>query len=176
MPCRAPLAPGELCGERARSGTDWRSSTGWGPVQLAILSCLSLTALLPNPVFAQGAAKDTAIGVAHDSRQSAELDTCLKSEDARNGIQSAMTDCYRDELNRRHALLNTTYRALRQRLSPTQFGILRASERQWIARTRKKCWGDPPRNGGTDGVQDSIFCLMLETKRRTDWLHSYPPR
>lgn len=135
------------------------------------LPCLYLMALNPGPAFARHGRP-----AAQDSGQSAGLDTCLKSEDARNGIQSAITDCYRDELNRRDALLNTTYRALRQRLSPTQFEILRTSERHWIARTHKKCWGDPPRNDGTDGVQESIFCLMLETERRTDWLRSYRPR
>ena len=116
------------------------------------------------------------IAVAQDSSRLTGLGACLDSEEARNAIQSAVTDCYRDELGRQDAVLKATCRAMRKRLSPARFVTLRASERQWIARTNKKCWGDPPRNDGTDGVQDSILCLMLETERRTDWLHTYRPR
>lgn len=101
-------------------------------------------------------------------------DRCMHSGDAARGITVGITDCEHQELDRKDKALNAVYADLKKRLSRARFAKLQASERQWIARRDRHCWGkDPDFEGGTLADVMSLSCLISETETRTEWLLRY---
>ncbi|WP_203311065.1 lysozyme inhibitor LprI family protein [Sphingomonas beigongshangi] len=101
------------------------------------------------------------------------LDRCLASGDAARGVTDAMAACYDADYRRADAELNATYRTTMRRLTPSRQAVLRAAQRQWIARRDAACPLDLSPGAGTIVRLDHPACLSKQTVTRIAWLRRY---
>ena len=93
--------------------------------------------------------------------------TCM---DQSGGITFNMLDCISEELHRQDAWLNSTYRELRDQLSPERRQALLTAQRLWIQYRDANCgfYADP--EGGTRATLLARDCVLRETAERADEL------
>ena len=101
---------------------------------------------------------------------SSQLDRCLNSGDAAQGVTPAMSACFVAEFERADARLNVTYKTTMKRLPGSRQSALRNSQRAWIKQRDRACpLNNYPGAGSIERVNHPA-CLAKETQRRAAWL------
>ena len=109
-----------------------------------------------------------------EARYSAAYNHCMASGEAAQGVDPAMQDCTRQEIDRQNDRLNQTYKTLMARLNAAQKATLRATERAWIGKRDARCRQESaPEEGGTMANLIYSGCILDETIKRTVWLEKY---
>ena len=99
-----------------------------------------------------------------------ELDACLDSGEAAQGVTTAMAACLGAEYERQDARLNRAYQAAMARQDEAQKGQLRQAQRAWIRYRDESC-----REGATGGTIDRLngpSCMIERTKQRAGELEA----
>ncbi|SFN83303.1 lysozyme inhibitor LprI family protein [Sphingomonas sp. OK281] len=104
---------------------------------------------------------------------SPELDRCLNTGDAAQGITPAMAACFGADYRRADTRLNATYSAKMKRLPVSRQAALRASQRAWIKQRDRACPIETGDGVGTIERLNHPACLTKQTDRRTTWLMRY---
>lgn len=104
---------------------------------------------------------------------SSDLDRCLDTGDAAQGITPAMAACFAADYRRADGRLNRTYAATMKRLPSARRIALRASQRAWIKQRDAACPLDQGEGVGTIERLNLPACLTKQTDRRTAWLIRY---
>jgi len=108
------------------------------------------------------------------TRYSHEYNICMHSGDAAKGVDPAMMDCTRQEIDRQNDRLNQTYKRVLARLDTTQKVTLRAIERAWISKRDSHCQKESAsEEGGTLANLIYSGCILDETIKQTIWLETY---
>ena len=104
---------------------------------------------------------------------SSQLDRCLNSGEAAQGVTPAMSACFVADFRRADATLNVTYTATMKRLPSSRQSALRISQRTWIKQRDRACPLDNSPGSGTIAMSNHPACLAKETRRRTAWLSRF---
>jgi uncharacterized protein YecT (DUF1311 family) len=102
-----------------------------------------------------------------------DLDRCLNSGEAAQGVTPAMAACYGAELKRADGRLNRAYGAAMARSSRAKKATLRTSERAWIKRRDATCNRELGPDKGTIQRLNYPSCLIKQTDARTAWLRRW---
>ena len=127
---------------------------------------VALTLALTAPALAATPAVET--------RYTKDYALCLESDDAANGIQSAMNACAYDEYTRQDGRLNQAYVMVMRRQAVAGKAKLRGLQRAWIKQRDVKC--DAERmayDGGSIAPLMFHTCMTDQTISRTLWLERY---
>ena len=135
-----------------------------------------------SPSFAQDerpAAKDTAKieaclkakPMAQESCIGIVADPCLESDQTKSTADQ--NACAGREAKVWDAILNTSFRKLRDKLDETQKGKLRDMQRAWIASKEKTCAFYWDYYQGTMASPMGSYCVMKETGRRALFLRAF---
>jgi uncharacterized protein YecT (DUF1311 family) len=101
---------------------------------------------------------------------SSQLDRCLDSGEAAQGVTSAMSACFVADYRRRDAELNDVYRSTMRRLPPARRSALRAAQRAWLGQRDRACPIASAEGSGTIEMSNHPACLTAQTRRRITWL------
>jgi uncharacterized protein YecT (DUF1311 family) len=104
---------------------------------------------------------------------SPDLDRCLATGEAAQGVTPAMAACFAADYRRADERLNAAYRVTMKRLSPARQRMLRASQRAWIGKRDAACPLDTAPGAGTIERSNHPACLTKKTEQRTAWLARY---
>ncbi|RAK52581.1 lysozyme inhibitor LprI family protein [Phenylobacterium deserti] len=98
----------------------------------------------------------------------AELDACLNSGEAAQGVTSAMAECLGAEFERQDGRLNRAYQAAMAAQDEAGKAQLRQAQRAWIRFRDQSC-----REGATGGTIDRLngpSCMADRSRERADEL------
>lgn len=104
---------------------------------------------------------------------SSDLDRCLNTGEAAQGITPAMAACFGADYKRADGRLNRTYAATMKRLPSARRTALRMSQRAWIKQRDAACPLDQGDGVGTIERLNHPACLTKQTDRRTAWIARY---
>ncbi len=109
-----------------------------------------------------------------EKRYTRDYAICLESDDAANGIQSAMNTCAYDEYTRQDARLNQAYVMVMRRQAVAGKAKLRGLQRAWIRQRDVKCEAERMTyDGGSMAPLVFHTCMTNQAINRTLWLERY---
>ncbi len=125
-------------------------------------------------LFLTASAPAAAAAPAIEKRYTRDYAICMDSEDAANGIQSAMNACAYDEYTRQDGRLNQAYVMVMRRQAMASKAKLRGLQRAWIRQRDVKCEAERM-TYDRGSMAPLVFhtCMTNQAINRTLWLERY---